>query len=256
MKIIVASGVESRPARRSAGDRDGHAHGTVLKSDREHGRAGGIGTFEKSQPFLAEIDLHDSTTKEILSQQTVDTARGRRIDLPEIENEDVIAQSHVTNLRGESADPASFGTVLDSDHPNGRSRPQALELARCPEFRALMPAPESSTNRSGVPVGVGLTVRQIIPSRNSKGISAPGLAQAETDKKTATSGSRKSRKNTGALCNASGGISTHGAEMRSKLEEPRTGIPGRLHNAERCQARFWRTLPFLHHRVSAAPFVF
>jgi hypothetical protein len=131
MKIIVASGVESRPARRSAGDRDGHGHGTILKSDREHGRAGGIGAFEKSQPFLAEIDLHDATPKEILSQQTVDTARGRRIDLPQIENEDVIAQAHVTNLRGESADPASFGTMLDSDHPNGWPGSQALELPRC-----------------------------------------------------------------------------------------------------------------------------
>jgi hypothetical protein len=87
MKVIVASGVQSRPARRGASHRDWHAHCAILKSDRQHCGAGGVRAIEKPHPLLAEIDLHDPTAKEILSQQAVDVSRSRRIDLQEIEGE-------------------------------------------------------------------------------------------------------------------------------------------------------------------------
>jgi hypothetical protein len=91
----------------------------------------------------------------------------------------------------------------------------SFSLRAASKFRALMPAPESSTNRSGLLVETALTFRQISPSRNSNGISAPGFAQADNCEKTAVSGSRRNQKNARAFCNASGGISTRCATIRA-----------------------------------------
>ena len=99
-------------------------------------------------------------------------------------------------------DPAGFRTALDSDYPSWRAQLQ-LQLASRVQIQSAHAAPESSTNRSGLLVETALTFRQISPSRNSNGISAPGFAQADTCEKTAVSGSRRNQKNTRAFCNAS-----------------------------------------------------
>ena len=129
MKIIVASGVESRPPGGRAAHRDGNAHRAILKSDRQHGRAGRIGAFKKSDPLLAKIDLHDPSAKEILSEQAVDSSRRARIDLPEIENEQITNERNVSNPRSESMNPTRISPALDSDYPRRRSQSEP-QLAR------------------------------------------------------------------------------------------------------------------------------
>jgi hypothetical protein len=128
MKIIVASGVESRPAERRAAHRDGNAHRAILKLDRQHCGAGGIGALKKANPLFAKVDLHDTPAKEILSEQAVDSSRRARIDLPEIENEQITDEWDVADPRGKAMDPTRMSAALDSDYPRRRSQSQ-LQLA-------------------------------------------------------------------------------------------------------------------------------
>ena len=191
MKIIIASGVESRPAGRRAAHRDGHAHRAVLKFDRQHRGAGGIGALKKADSLFSKVDLHNPSAKEILPKETVDACRRARIDLPQIKNKQITDERHVTNPGGKSVDPARIRAALDSDDPGRRSQPQ-LQLARC--------VPVQSTKRSGRLVEAAFTFTQIKPSRHSKGISAPVCADAVKGKRSAASESRTHRANTQAFC--------------------------------------------------------
>ena len=94
MKIIIASGVESRPAGRRAAHRDRHAHRAVLKFDRQHRGAGGIGALKKADSLFLKVDLHNPTAKEILPKETVDARRRARIDLPQIKNKQITDERH------------------------------------------------------------------------------------------------------------------------------------------------------------------
>ena len=84
----------------------------------------------------------------------------------------------------------------------------SFNLRAASQFKALNPAPESSTKRSGLLADATLTFTQIKPSRISKGISARVCAEAANGKKNVASGSRRKRGSTQAFCNASEGIST------------------------------------------------
>ncbi|WP_410967186.1 hypothetical protein, partial [Salmonella sp. SAL4436] len=90
-----------------------HAHRAVLKFDRQHRGAGGIGALKKADSLFSKIDLHNPTAKEILPKETVDACRRAWIDLPEIKNKQVTDERHVTNLGGKSVDPARTRAALD-----------------------------------------------------------------------------------------------------------------------------------------------
>ncbi len=171
MKIIVASGVESRPARRRAAHRDGHAHRAILKSDRKHCGAGGIGALKKANPFFTKIDLHDTPAKEILSKQAVDSSGSAGLICRRSKtSKSLMSGTWPTLAANPWTQRASAPPSTPTTHAGAPSL--SFNLRAASQFRALKPAPESSTKRSGLLADAALTFRQIRPSRNSKGISA------------------------------------------------------------------------------------
>ena len=212
MKVVLASGVQSRPARGGASHRDWHAHCAILKTDRQHCGAGGVRAVEKAHRLL---------------RKSICTIRPRKKSCPSKPSMPRGAAGLICRRSKAGKSPMSGTSPTVATNPWTQralappSTPTAqagapsfsFSLRAASKFRALMLAPESSTNRSGLLGETALTFRQISPSRNSNGISAPGLAQADNCKKTAVSGSRRNQKNTRASCNASDGISTRRATI-------------------------------------------